>query len=204
MSFAFFQEQCQQPPEVIGNPDQTEAKENISPENTVNSIKSVDTPAAALPSPPPSAPPKLEKVIFELGDDEEDDEPAASTVVEPPLQSSVTAAIQQAAGNDPIKLRDVGSGGLGQLARDSLSILKGGASQDSMRSLDSLPEFELASQPSSLLLPPPSCVESEGDDEVFACEPVPNDEETVSSTIKSTSEAVSTEMVLEQSTTIES
>lgn len=138
------------PAEQIPTELKNEVKENISPENTItaSSIKQVS--AQQQPA---------EKVIFELGDDgedeEEEEEPLADEQTAEIVRENATAAavIQQAAGNEsdsPVLRRAEDTVamlmGIGHIARDSLSIMKGvgaNTSQDSMRSLDSLPEFEV-------------------------------------------------------------
>lgn len=129
-----------------------EVKENISPDNTIT--------ASSVSNIKPQLPPVLieqveepvvhHKVIFELGGEDQDDVSSMNTV----QSDSSTMVVQTQDPSEHIntpptdcsKIVQMGltGFGLGNIARDSLSIIKGGAntSQDSMRSLDSLPEFE--------------------------------------------------------------
>lgn len=114
-----------------------DVKENISPEHTVtvDSMTNLQT----KPIPRPATPPMLERnvlerVRFEVGGNEDEDDE------EDELQA--LAASQQ----QSIHIQNVVLGkalSLGQITRDSLSILRGSSnnSQDSMRSLESLSEI---------------------------------------------------------------
>lgn len=108
-----------------------DVKENISPEHTVTvdsmtNLQTKSTQASATLPPPPER--ITEKVRFEVGgeDDEDDDDD---------LQASTMPAQQSMIPNKALTL--------GQITRDSLSILRGNShnSQDSIRSLESLSEI---------------------------------------------------------------
>lgn len=130
-----------------------DVKENISPEHTVtaDSMANLQTkPVQAQPAAEPSIgsqvpsspskhahPTEVEKVRFEVGgnDDEDDDDELNGDKYE-----NIGASNIQSTCMIPIGARALG---LGQISRDSLSILKGSLnnSQDSMQSLDSLSEI---------------------------------------------------------------
>lgn len=112
-----------------------DVKENISPEHTVT-VDSMTNLQAKPVQQPPTTPPTLEKekVRFEVGGNEDEDDE------EDELQA--LAASQQ----QSIHMQTIAVGkalSLGQITRDSLSILRGNSnnSQDSMRSLESLSEI---------------------------------------------------------------
>lgn len=115
-----------------------DVKENISPEHTVTVDSMTNLQAKPIQQPPmmPSTLERnvLEKVRFEVGGNEDEDDE------EDDLQALV--ALQQ----HSIHMQNVTLGkalSLGQITRDSLSMLRGSSnnSQDSMRSLESLSEI---------------------------------------------------------------
>lgn len=154
---------------------QKEMKENISPEHTINANSVLSVKSQPQPSPPLSSTitehstaqqtitdENPDKVRFELGgddddDDEEYDENAAQTqhnfrAFEPSASTSTdTAGSRETSNMKSNQLLDTTSSsnritGLGQITRDSLSILHGDGSaansRDSMRSLESLTEID--------------------------------------------------------------
>uniref|UniRef100_A0A336LT99 CSON000682 protein n=1 Tax=Culicoides sonorensis TaxID=179676 RepID=A0A336LT99_CULSO len=145
----------------LSNALKNEVKENISPENTitatsVTNIKpqsQINVPVLVEEETPEQI--NLEhKVIFELGG-EDDVSSSAADQNELLKNASETSTLVKSNNPNEIlitpsteysKVVQIGltGFGLGNIARDSLSIIKGGVntSQDSMRSLDSLPEFE--------------------------------------------------------------
>lgn len=116
-----------------------DVKENISPEHTVtvDSMTNLQAKPVPLPATPPTHERNVapEKVHFEVGgnEDEDDEEDA--------LEQALAASQQHS-----VHMQNVALGRaltLGQITRDSLSILRGSSnnSQDSMRSLESLSEI---------------------------------------------------------------
>lgn len=116
-----------------------DVKENISPEHTVtvDSMTNLQAKPVQLPVTPPMHERNVlpEKVHFEVGgnEDEDDEEDA--------LEQALVASQQHS-----VQMQNVALGRaltLGQITRDSLSILRGSSnnSQDSMRSLESLSEI---------------------------------------------------------------
>lgn len=118
-----------------------DVKENISPEHTVTVDGMTNLqmiPVQLPPTPPAIELHVLEKVRFEVGGNEEDDDDDDDD--EDELQALVSA--QQ----HSLHMQNVTLGkalSLGQITRDSLSILRNSSnnSQDSMRSLESLSEI---------------------------------------------------------------
>lgn len=149
----------------LSNELKKEVKENISPENTITASSVTNI----KPQSPANVPVLLEekiepnvqhKVIFELGGEEQEELLSlmnSSSNQSEVLQNVNTDTSTVVQSKDPSEQRltpptdcsknnqmGLPGFGLGNIARDSLSIIKGGTntSQDSMRSLDSLPEFE--------------------------------------------------------------
>lgn len=145
-----------------------EMKENISPEHTITAATVMNVKSRPNVVPLLSTPPH-EKVVFELGGGDEDDDIqlqhlSAQEQLQPFSTTTTTTTVAavdvSTSGNNKI-LGSSSHTGIGQIARDSLSILKGSStnSQDSMRSLESLSEIEASfastttkqSQPSTTL-----------------------------------------------------
>lgn len=119
-------------------------KENISPEHTVmaTSVANIQSQSAVNASSDCSH----DKVRFEVGgndDDDEDDDDAHKC-------NEDNAKAMPTCGSSPMRHPQLGAMGktLGQITRDSMSILKGSTnnSQDSIRSLDSLSEIVFEDQ----------------------------------------------------------
>lgn len=112
-----------------------DVKENISPEHTVTVDSMTNLQPVHLPATPPTLERcVLEKVRFEVGGNEDEDDE------EDELQALVASQQQS------LHMQNIAVGkalSLGQITRDSLSILRGSSnnSQDSMRSLESLSEI---------------------------------------------------------------
>lgn len=153
-----------------------EVKENISPENTITASNIKAHVPVLLEENEPIV---QQKVIFELGGEDPDDVSSTNTNQSEVLQNVTdTSTVVQTQSNPNEQLitpptecsKNIQIGltgfGLGNIARDSLSIIKGGAntSQDSMRSLDSLPEFEQYDSNSDVFKQPihlePPCTET--------------------------------------------
>lgn len=134
-----------------------EVKENISPENTITASNISDIKTQKSTSVLESKPEN--KVIFELGDDDSDNDTEVDLTESDKTLAETSVIAHHEEDDDDIMplirnapkmsenippINTPTSYSLGQIARDSLSIIKGGVntSQDSMRSLDSLPEFE--------------------------------------------------------------
>lgn len=143
----------QVPVDNLPNELKREVKENISPDNTitassVSNVKPQQSPPVLLEEEQPVV--VQHKVIFELGGEDQDDASSTNTIQSEGLQMDDSSTTVVMPSKDPTdcsrNTQNIGliGYGLGNIARDSLSIIKGGAntSQDSMRSLDSLPEFE--------------------------------------------------------------
>lgn len=126
-----------------------EMKENISPEHTVTA-----TSVANLQTPAHNSPIAVlrDKVRFEVGgnddeddDDDDDNDDDDNNASEGHPEDSVKCGQSSVGGSSPIRHPQIGVIGktLGQITRDSMSILKGAAnnSQDSIRSLESLSEI---------------------------------------------------------------
>lgn len=143
-----------------------DVKENVSPEHTVTAdsmanlqLKSIATQTASMDASPKAEKipteldqqqqqqaPKIEKVHFEVGGDDDEDEYDETNKNEyASVQVNATeGSNQHHQSNAPTAANHIGKAfGLGQITRDSLSILKGSSnnSQDSMRSLESLSEI---------------------------------------------------------------
>lgn len=129
-----------------------EMKENISPDHTITAATVMNVKSQPNVVPLLSTPPH-EKVVFELGGgDEDDDVPLQELPVQQQQQQqqfsttiqTVTTAVDVSTSANNKILGSSSHTGIGQIARDSLSILKGSStnSQDSMRSLESLSEIE--------------------------------------------------------------
>lgn len=119
-----------------------EMKENISPEHTVQPATVASVQSQSLHNSPVATP--HDKVRFEVGgnDEDDDDDPDPS---EDTNEDSVKLGQATVCGSSPIRNPQLAvvNKTLGQITRDSLSILKGSSnnSQDSMRSLESLSEI---------------------------------------------------------------
>lgn len=133
----------------LSNDLKKEVKENISPDNTITassvSNMKLEPFITVLSKEEETVSPH--KVVFELGGEDQDEIPLSLIMQSEAVQNSsdFSATLMHPQPKDQNKHLYTSSGtGLGNIARDSLSIIKGGVntSQDSMRSLDSLPEFE--------------------------------------------------------------
>lgn len=158
------------PVDNLPNELKREVKENISPDNTitassVSNLKPLLSPVLLRQVEEPAV---QQKVIFELGGEDQDEISSTNTMQSDPLQNltDTSTVMLQSLSKDPNEYMNtplteyskinqicLTGFGLGNIARDSLSIIKGGAntSQDSMRSLDSLPEFEQYDSNSDIL-----------------------------------------------------
>lgn len=140
-----------------------EVKENISPDNTItaSSVSNLKPQSSPVLLKQMEEPAVQQKVIFELGGEDQDENTMQSDLLQK-LTDTSTMMVRSSQSKDPSehitecsKINQIclTGFGLGNIARDSLSIIKGGAntSQDSMRSLDSLPEFEQYDSNSDIL-----------------------------------------------------
>lgn len=122
-----------------------EMKENISPEHTVTATSVANLQSQSAHS--SAVEPPHDKVRFEVGgnDDDDDDDNDDGNTSESIVEDSVRGVLPSARGSSPVRHPHLGAVGktLGQITRDSLSILKGSSnnSQDSIRSLESLSEI---------------------------------------------------------------
>lgn len=152
-----------------------EIKENISPENTITNSKLLLNPssspttvqpvaaAGVMPAVAATVVPVHPKVIFHLGDDYDESEDDIDTITNkyggkpsshptptPSLGTSSTGSTTSAEGSSsPSAIVLMHTSHLGQLARDSLTTMFKNpalASQDSIRSMDSLTEMAVAEQ----------------------------------------------------------
>lgn len=134
----------------------SELKENISPENTITSSTVSDIVNIKILKEnvqEQQLSPNSRKVVFKVGDidpdDDEDFDEIAEIMDEQSESSGATlrtnTRYNSGTASENINICNTEHSGLtlGQITRDSLSILKGngGSSQDSMRSLDSLNEM---------------------------------------------------------------
>lgn len=137
-----------------------EMKENISPEHTVI-VANIQTPLhnspVAILYNAPTNEIKRDKVRFEVGgndddddDDDDDNDDDDNNASEGHIQDSVKCGQPSIGGSSPVRHPQIGVIGktLGQITRDSMSILKGASnnSQDSIRSLESLSEIVFEEQ----------------------------------------------------------